>query len=382
MEHLFIPLYRRIQEIMKERGKLSQEYVASRIGIHRDTFRAVLRGERPIYGTELRKLAEVLKVSIDRLNQTDIIKEITILDQRLNRLDNMDQALKIAEKFHSLAVGNTERVDALNYMGRVYYARKEYNKAHEYFLQAYDLALLVFLGYGETDRLHDISKNLMICYAIRKDFTNAQQHIEQLKPHIQDHPAKLGMLYYSLAMIAHGNGDLQETKTYLYESLLYAEQTGDAQRIGNAQHCVAYIEYLLGNLTVSKTVFEQAMRTLSCFTEPKLNAAKDYLKVLLKLGQTTEVQRLLREYEDSISQLCNRDLQTKFQLLRMIANNDLSLAQRLLTTEETSQNQKRIACRFIMEHYLRVDDLQSFIRYYQMERSFTETVPLFDEEGL
>ena len=382
MEQLFIPLPRRIQEIINERGRLSQEFIASRIGIHRDTFRSVLRGNRPIYGTELKKLADVLKISVERLNQTDIMKDIAKMEQCLNRLENLDGAMQIAEKFHSIAIGITARSEALLYLGRVCYARQEYNQAHQHFLEAYDIAMLIHLRYSDKNRLHDVAKNLMITYTIRKDFANAQQHIEQLKPHFQDNPARLSLLYYSLAMIAHGNHDWEEAKTNFYESLHYAEQTNDEQRIGNAQHCVGYIEYLLGNLTVAKTVFEQAIRTLSCLAEPKAHATKDYIKVLLKLGLSSEAQRLLRACEEPVSRVCNRVLQTKFQLLHMIAFDEISVAQQLLSSTETSEIHKRIACRFIMEHSLKANDLQSFIRYYEMERSFTGCIPLFDEEGL
>jgi hypothetical protein len=68
--------------------------------------------------------------------------------------------------------------------------------------------------------------------------------------------------------------------------------------------------------------------------------------------------------------------------LKMIANHDLTVAHSIFSTKEANQNQKRIACRFLMEHYHAVDDLKSFMSYYELERSLTEKIPLFDEEGL
>ena len=382
MESIFIPLPRRIAEIMKERGKLSQEFVASRIGIHRDTFRAVLRGERPIYGTELRKLAEVLKISVDRLKQTDMLKDITFLNQCLNRLENMDHALKIAEKFHALAIGITERVDALNYLGRICFDLKKYNDAHQHWLEAYELAISIHSHYGETDRLHDLAKSLMTSYTIRKDFVNAQEKIEQLKQFFQTNPAWLGAMYYTLGMIAFGNDDLQLTKTCLYESMLHFEQTGDAIQIGLAQHNVGYIVYLLGDLHAAKNMFEQAIHKLPRFSEHRLITIKDYLKVLLKLGNQSSAKQLLLDSEEEVNRLRNTDIRTKFQLLKMITIHDPTIAETILSNPETSRNHKRIACLFLMEHYRSTNDSISFIRYYEEKLSFTVNVPLFDEEGL
>lgn len=160
-----LPLGKRISEIMKEKGTAySQNALSQRLGLHKETFRKMLIGERSIYTFELTAICEALKMSQDRILQKDIkldhYKFRTALSDK-----RYSDALVLAEKLLEIAVGFTERCRSLNDIGRVYYYIGEFEKAHEHWLNAYSYADQAIRASGKSEPLFNVTANLMIFFS-------------------------------------------------------------------------------------------------------------------------------------------------------------------------------------------------------------------------
>lgn len=379
MSQLVVPKYtacssittsRRITEIMQEKGKYySQQAMASRLGYQRTTFRKMLNGTRDIYTFELEQIARDLKVSPERLLQRDVQTYVGALQACLLELKDLEYALEVAEKYYDVSSGITEKCDASIYLGRVLFELKRYAESHTYRLMAHQLAEEIYQIYGEADRYHQTVRNLMVSFTVNKDFHNAKVLVDKVMPIFEQSPAAYGALNYTLAMIAYHNGDFQETRIRLIESLKSYEQTGDAKEIAKALHRVAFIEFKLGHLSEAKEQFERSISMLDQFPEQMHVAIKDYVKVLHKLGEFEKAEILIHQALHRIEDFSNAVLKCQFLILRALCCDDPVSARDVLAMEEIPDNYKTFACEFLMNYYNRRDDAPSLMKYYKIAQS-------------
>lgn len=379
-----IPIHRRINEIMEEKGKpFTQEYLASRIGISRKTFQSVLAGKRPIYGTELKTLAEIFHMSLDRLIQKD---SQSCLDELRLILDNFlfrNRVLELAEWYASVAIGRTERCDALTWLGTVQFRMDRFEMAHESWSRAFTCALEIKEKYGESDRFHGLIQNLMLSYTATRDYRNAEKMVSQLLPLLRQDSYSLGTLSYTLGAIARGNRDLELARIHLYESLHHFQESGNLRQIGRALHNVAFIEYDHQNHVTAIKYYEQALEVLHPYPEDKVYALKDYAKVYIKQNKLGKANRLIEASMDLLKTIDNPTLLSKVLLLHAYLHDDFLTAEQVLQMADVLPDQKRVACKILMELSKRNNDAVSFLRYHEMEREFSlNTRDLYDEEGL
>lgn len=379
-----IPISRRITEIMEEKGKpFTQELVARRMGLSRKTFQSILAGKRPVYGTELKTLAEVFRIPVERLTQSDLKIYWEELTRKLSQPNQWDRASELAEWFVSVAVGRTERCNAFLSAGQVALKRGQYEKAHETWSKAYVLALQLKDKYDESEPAELLVQNLLLSCTVRKDYPNAQRLIDEITPTLTEQPHTLGAYNYTLAMIARHNGELELTRDKLYESLANFQLSGNRRQIGMAEHNVAYIEYLLTKYDQSIKYFEKALLTLDPYLEDKIYAMKDFAKVFLKQNKVGQALRIISSAIEQMESVTNRSLLAKLYLLKSIADDQVEGAHLVLNMDGVENELKRIACKILMDRFRRTGDAVSFLHYYEIERGLTlNSCELFDEEGL
>lgn len=380
MSQLVVPKYtacssittsRRITEIMQEKGKYySQQAMASRLGYQRTTFRKMLSGTRDIYTFELEQIARDLKVTPERLLQRDMQSRIGELQTYLLELKNLDEALEIALNFHELSIGITEKCDANIYLGRVYFELKKNDLSLAYRLKAFEMAEMIFDIYGETGRYHQALRSLIISYSETKDFYNAKMIVEKASEVLGADDLDFVVLNYSLAMIAYNNGNLSSAREMLYLALESYTKMGDRKEIGKAMHNVAFIEFKLGNLEAAKKRFEVAIHTLEGYRDPQIIAIKDYIKVLLKLGDRNKVNTLISDFMAHSHSFSDR-IKTQFYLLQAICNNDPNSAEYVLSMEGADDQHRAFACHFLMDFYAALDDAAALMKYYKIAQTFS-----------
>jgi tetratricopeptide (TPR) repeat protein len=255
------PLSRRISEIMEEKGKrYTQEFVANGIGLSRDTLRAVLRGNRPIYGTELRALSSLFHMSVDRLTMKDTRSLADELKELLSNLQDKQRALQIAQTLASVAVGITERYETQNNLGRAYFLLERYPEAHEAWLESYKYAQLIAQKYDDSEPLFHVVTNLSLSFTQRKEYSNLAKILDEAETVFRSSPKHAGVICYSKAMIAEHLGDVKGAREYFYKSLEYNRLLGEPLRIGRSELNVAHFEYKQSNYSTSRCYIESAIR--------------------------------------------------------------------------------------------------------------------------
>lgn len=379
-----IPIHRRIAEIMEEKGKpYTQDFVASQIGVSRKTFQSVLAGTRPIYGTELHSLAHTFHLTPERLSQKDSQKCLDELHRIKDNALYQTRMLELAEWYSSVAIGRTERCVALKILGDAQFRLERYEMAHDSWSKAFSYALEIYEKHGETEQFHALLQNLMLSYTVRGDYENAQKMITQIEPLLDGNSSSLGFLSYTLGMIARSNRDLQLARKHLYESLHHFRQSASIRQIGRSLHNVAFNEYENGNLAVATKYFEQALDALQDHPEDKLYAQKDFVKVYLKQNKFGQAYKLVKDALMQLEMIDHPVLLSKILLLHAIIKEERSSAETVLQMEKIDPDQKRIACKILIELSQRLGDADSVLRYYEMEKSFTlNRQDLYDEEGL
>lgn len=367
-----IPIYQRVTEIMKEKGGYySRQAMAKRLGISRETLRHMLAGKREIYWFELEKIARDLKVPLHRITLEDVHQDYESLHRLLATLEDNQSAIELAEKLVEVALGYTERCDALTLLGRALFEVKEYDKAHECRLAAYSLAEKIYEKYDDEERLHETLKFLLTSFTIRKDYTSAIEVVKKVEGVFQTDPSRYAALCYTLAMMAYDSGSMVLAREKLIESLECYRRTDNQKEIGRAEHCVAFIEYKLGNLPDAKLMFEKAIDTLDPYQEAKLTAVKDFIKVLIKMDDhelaSEYITRSLQEM--AVTKPMNT-LTIKFQLLSSMCQNDPAPALSILEVDEADNEFKFLASKILLAHYSKVDDAHSVLKYYKMMERF------------
>lgn len=384
IESTIIPIHRRILEIMEELGKpFTQEYIAGRVGISRKTLQSVLSGSRPIYGTELRLIADVFHIPLERLTQKDTLKCVQELSRIIDQPTHKNRVLELTEWFSSVSIGRSERCIALTWLGRAQFRFERYEMAHQSWVEGFNYALEIREKYGENDHFQALLQNLMLSFTVRKDYTNAQQMVNRIIPLLDQNAQSLGTLCYTLGLIARKNHDFELARQQMYESLQHFRNAGNLIQIGRSLHNVAYIEYLIGNLVSSQKNFDEAIKVLQKYPEDKVYALKDLSKVYLKQNKTGMAFKLIQEALELMVTIENPLLLSKTLLMQSIITKNPQPAEQVLEMPESALEQKGIACNILMNHYRQKGDAASFLRYYEKKQGFIlNKDEIYDEEGL
>ena len=170
---------------------------------------------------------------------------------------------------NSVAIGYSERCRSLNDLGRVYYYQQEYQKAHEIWMEAATHAEKIAKLFKESKKLYAIMRNLLDDVYSKKRILHALDVLKRVEEFFKQDPECYGVMCHNYAMIAYECGDLVTYKDKMYEALEAFRSSENVRETGKAEHNVAYIAYQMGEYRKAKELFETAIRTLECETEPK-----------------------------------------------------------------------------------------------------------------
>lgn len=379
-----IPLGRRIGEILEEKGEeYSIRKFAERIGINRETLRIIIAGNRTILPSELEKISKGLEIGVERLKQLDSYKmeqELAALFRARKRTKVMlTRAYDLATNLASIALGATELCESLTNVGRVQFEMREYDKAHQSYLRAFEYAEKIHKAYGDNHHLHLVTSLLMLSFTTRKDYSKIEETLDVVEKAFAYDPVKMGFVHYTRMKWYEHMEKLSDARRHSYTALEYFEQTYDKDQIGKAYINVAHYEYQLGNFQKSAELLSQAITVLDGYDYPLLIAVKEYVKSLLRLGDACAADEIIQKYSPLASDY--PDLQGKIQVMYSMATQDPSYSESVCQDLKVSPSIWYLACKQLMNFYSLKDDAESVMLYYKKARILLGK-NLLDEEEL
>lgn len=384
----------RIMEIMEEKGKaFTQQALATRIGMSRQTLAMKLRGERDLYLFELRRIAEALHLPVERVMQEDTRDD----EKRLNEmfahlleygtnskhLPNFDEMRVIAERLSSIAIGATERCKSLNDLGRVYYNLRRYDEAYKTFLQAHEYAKKIDKKSNNQEFQSLVLSNLLVLLTLTNNPIESIEILDEIERIFNTSPHRLGIVYYVRAKLAEVKKDIYEAKIHAAKSLEYFIQTKNVLSIGRAEATLAHFEFLSGNYADSLYLLENSIKNQETQMHGWLISIKDYSKTLLKLQKVQQMENVvldaLKQIKPYSSQF--RDIVGKLHLLLSIGKNEPSHAEKVLFDNRIDVNIRKLAYKYLKRQCIQNGDKDTLMKYAIIEDELETTKrDLLDEE--
>lgn len=318
------PLGQRIGEILEERGRaFSLRAFSGRIGIGKDTLKRMIDGDRPISRSELAKIAEGLKLSVERLKQEDtrnLEEELTVLFRSLR---DRRRAVTVATELVSVAVGCSERSHAAHRLGKAYFHIGDLEAAHESWMKALQFAERMEEKYGDSKKLYEVLMDLTVTVTEREEYERLTEMVERLKILFADDHERMGILHYSMARMENHRGDQNRVREHLMLSLHRLQQTTFKEKIGSAANNLGYFEYIHKNYEVAKKLYEIAIENFQQNSDSKLHVTKEYVKTLLKLGETEKAIEISEEICKKLRVNGQEKWVAQFYLLLALAKRDV-----------------------------------------------------------
>ncbi|ARU60307.1 hypothetical protein CBW65_03935 [Tumebacillus avium] len=367
-QHIPIPMGRRIREILLER-KITPNSFYKKVGMGRGTFYDCLDGKRRISPSELRKIAEKLNLTVERIKQEDTSADIKELRGYIAKRIASKRAIQLSESILNVAIGSTEKFEALNDLGLSFFLVKQYKEAFDAWQNATLYAEDLVRRFNDQDRLFKVTKNLIVAHTLQKDFSGLYRLLNKFAPAFEQSKAEyVGALRYSQAMVAFEMGNKEECKTMLYESLEYYRLTDNPRDIGTALHNIAYAESQLGNLEKSLELHEEAFGYLSEYPSTKYVSYKDYSKTLLALGRKSDAARFIQKCLEDIPNEQEEyvTIQAKLLLLYAYSSNSIESAEAVLAMNKVDRSLHMVACKFLMDYYCSIGDSGALMKYYKI----------------
>ncbi|MGZ4164397.1 MAG: tetratricopeptide repeat protein [Tumebacillaceae bacterium] len=351
-----IPLGRRISEIMVEKGAAyTVSAMAKRLDINRETFRLMLKGDREIYTFELDKIATDLKLTVERILQSDIVElRKQVYDLLTFSNSNIQYGMELAEQLAAVAIGYTEKAMATNFIGTAYYQLLDFDRALEVYEAALPDARIILDKYGDASVFLFLSGNIISTRTVKKDYPGVQDILMQVESYFHHDPRSMGIVYYNWAMLLEDwKGDIEGAREKHYQSLNYYIQFGNPLSIGRAKHHIATFEYRQQQYEKAEALFKSA---LEIFRQQKhlymrIIIGRDYGRVLLRLQRYQDAAEVI---EESLGQLVEgefTDVAAQLYLLYAEAKQDPQYAEQIIAEQLGSISIQKLAGKFVVEYF-------------------------------
>lgn len=318
------PLGQRIGEILEERGRaFSLRAFSGRIGIGSDTLKRMIDGDRPISRSELAKIAEGLKLSVERLKQGDtrnLEEELTVLFRSLR---DRRRAVTVATELVAVAVGCSERSHAAHRLGKAYFHIGDLEAAHESWMKALQFAERMEEKYGDSKKLYEVLMDLTVTITERGEYNQLTEMVERLQREFRDDHERMGGLHYSMAMIEYHRGDFDRVREHLVLSLDRLKQTSLREKIGSAANNLGYFEYINKNYETAKALYETALQNILQNQDLRLDVTKKYVKTLLRLEEREKAIEIAEEICKKLRVNGQEKWVAQFYLLLALAKRDV-----------------------------------------------------------
>ncbi|HEU4964471.1 MAG TPA: helix-turn-helix transcriptional regulator [Bacilli bacterium] len=374
-----LDLVRRITEIMDER-QLSIRGFSQYCGMSKDLLFRIVKGQRYIKPTELERMAQQLKVTVERLKMEDIQDDLTQLTSWLKEKAFLRQAVELASKLKGQALGYTERYELLNQLGTAHYHLAQFDQAHEAWEEAFTYAEKSYQLFADPQLLYKSTFNLILSYNVRKDFSMLAQFLERIEPEFMEQdPEYAGSVSFSYALMALEIGNLEVGRQKMYRSAEFYRMTGNRRYEDMAANNLAFVEYVVGNFHKAEEMYEQLMECPSAFDDLRYYARKGYAQTLLKVKRVTKAKLLI---EESIGELEENELPNilaRFYLLQAFVQNDRVFAEKVLAMENLEPQLYLLASKFLLEQCEAEQDMEGMIKYLRLVRQYDQA-KTFEQE--
>ncbi|TCP59023.1 tetratricopeptide repeat protein [Tumebacillus sp. BK434] len=348
-----IPLWRRIRELMKEKGsRYSMTAVANRLGISRETLRLMLNGEREIFMFELEKIANDLKLPLARILQHDIQDLHEQLQEKKDNLQDMDLAMELAKQRYTIAQGLSEKAYALLDIRYLYAFQDKWTEAEEVSLTAQELILQIGLTEQEDEVLFRLQNHLVTIYQFTKRYEKALEVLKSMKQLNRDLPVRIAAFHHNMGICLHGLNKVEEAKESFHKALELLQDLDRQEWIGRVYFCYAYLEYCEMNYHRSKELINKALQHLK--TEVmRIGAVRDLAKVLLKLRDHQAAEALILETLQSEAIEQNSEMEGRLLIL-LSKTRDLPYhAEAVAGNYKYAKNIRFLAAKFLRLYYRR-----------------------------
>ncbi|ARU62641.1 hypothetical protein CBW65_17930 [Tumebacillus avium] len=311
-----IPLWRRIRELMKEKGsRYSMSAVAGRLEISRETLRLMLNGEREIYWFELEKIAEDLKMPMARILQEDVAALHAEIATRKKSLQQLDVAMEFAKKRFDMAQGLTEKGYALLDIGYLHLYQEQFADAERVYLAAYEVIQQIGQAPQEDDEMaFQALAHLAWVYVWSKQHLKALDFLEQHRTILTSTRTRQASYLNRKGLVKQSLNELAEAKQLLYQAMELVRGLGREEWLGRVCISAAYVEYLDLNYSKAKDLLIQSLLHLQTDTM-RLLATKDLVKVYLKLHERQAAEALIRQTLREEPVKSNREMEARLRIL-------------------------------------------------------------------
>jgi tetratricopeptide (TPR) repeat protein len=377
---------RRVMEIMEEKGKaFTQQALATRIGMGRQTLSMKLRGERDMYLFELRRIAEALHLPLARIMQEDTHDDEKKLqgmfaslveDSAVSKITpDFNEIFEIAHRLSLVAVGMTERCKTLNDLGRAFYYLRRYDEANKVWQEALEYAKKIAEKYNNHEYRSLTLSNLLVILTISSNRIDSYELLDEIEQVFSENPHRLGVLFYVRSKIAEEQENIHEAKTHAMKSLDYFRQTGNFMSIGKAEVTVAHYEFILGNYATANSYLNSSIVYLKPHMYEWLVAIKDYAKTLLKLHEYDQMEIIVSDALSQVDQKSSqyRDLVGKLKILLSMCRNEISHAESVLFDNGLHVNVRTLAYKYLRRLCIQTGDKTNLMKYAIIEDELETT---------
>ncbi|KEO83536.1 tetratricopeptide repeat protein [Tumebacillus flagellatus] len=344
----------------------------------RETLRKIMKGARHCRPSEVGKFAKAFGVTVERLKQTDTENLVSDIRRSIERKDDLQRAKKLCEYYVSIALGLSEKCDALNYLAHVVFELGDYEEAHKLWNSAFGISKVIAEKYGATQRLYAVLLKLMVSYTTRKRFTELAGVLATVEEVFHSDHEKMGVIYHSKAMIAEQFNNTNQTREYLTRSLSELELTGMRNHIGRAQVNLGYFEFKNRNYNKARGHFDEAIQNLLGDAQILPIAVKEYAKVLIKLEEFGRAVEMIEEHYHLVQE--RGELKGKYDILLTLANHDIRYAEKVAVTASAGKTVRALACRVLINHFSVLGDSVALMKYYRMEKKILEATDILHME--
>lgn len=354
-----IPLGRRITEIMAEKGPAyTIAAMAKRLEINRETLRLMLKGEREIYTFELERIAQDLKVPVERILQSDIAEAREQLKEMIIRNDVTEQsrALEMAEHLASVSIGLTERCIGENELSCVYHNLDQIKHAYQILLNILPDAELILEKYRDPEIYLWVLINMMQKKISCKEYDNLMELVSKAEPYLSSNPRMGGTIHYTLATMNEEEGNLAAARENYDRMIDFYRMVKETVTTARALNAVVIFEYQQKNYTKAYDLIVEAWDIAQLHQDLRLSfiTGREYGRIMIRLNESeqavkvlTYTLRLLEERTDPEYAI----MESQLLLLLAIVTNQPCYAETIFNKQIGTRSIRKLALKFLMDYY-------------------------------
>lgn len=379
-----VPLARRLHEIMLDR-KLSIRAFCEKnkelFGFSHELLRNIICGNRPLLKQEEKLIVQGLNLTMERFRGEDTRFDRELLDQMVSKGMNFRIAVETALKILPVALGASERFDILYSLGRAYLGMKDYEKAHETWTTAYQLAKFLHERFQDKDRHFRAVKALAVTARWMKDHSQLEEKLREAELLFADEIDKKAQIVHLKALSCYTRGDQVGTQRYYGQALELYRELGDTYQIAKVLYDMAVISMKQKKFKEARGMLLESVRCFEVLNllADRLVAIKDLVITLYHLGEKEEAARYITSSLPEATEGELHELQGKFLLMMTHLTGEVGHAENAMQLPLDDSLRHEIAS-YLERTYLRAGEIEKAVQYSKISDEIPHIL-FMDKEG-